>query len=65
MNLLKIYAFIFKFGGCYALWNYAEDPVIQAGGIFFFIGICLTSVDELENGNIMNNNKGVENDRRN
>ena len=54
MNLLIIFAFIMMFGGCYALWNYAEDPLIQAAGLFLFMGFCLSGVDDLRKDNKIN-----------
>ena len=45
--MTRVFAFIMKFGGCYALWKYTEDPIIQAAGIFLFIGFTLSEVDEL------------------
>ena len=47
MNMVRIFAFIFKFGACYALWRYSEDPIIQLAGIFLFVGISLAEVDRL------------------
>jgi len=57
MNLIRIFAFIFKFGGCYGLWNYTSDPLIQMAGIFLFVGFCLSEVDELRKDSIIKNNK--------
>jgi len=52
--MTKIMAYIFKFGGCYALFNYSEDVVIQMAGIFFFIGISISAVDNLPKDNKIN-----------
>ena len=54
MNMIRIFAFIFKFGGCYGLWNYTSDPLIQMAGIFFFIGITISAVDNLPKDNKIN-----------
>ena len=45
--MTKIMAYIFKLGGCYALYNYVDDVLIQMSGILFFIGITISAVDEL------------------
>ena len=52
--MTKIMAYIFKFGGCYALFNCSEDVVIQMAGIFFFIGISISAVDNLPKDNKIN-----------
>ena len=52
--MTKIMAYIFKFGGCYALFSYSEDVVIQMAGIFFFIGISISAVDNLPKDNKIN-----------
>ena len=57
MNMIRILAFIFKFGGCYGLWNYTSDPLIQMAGIFLFVGFGLSEVDELRKDSIIKNNK--------
>jgi len=49
--MTKIMAYIFKFGGCYALYNYSDDVLIQMAGIFFFIGITISAVDRLPKDN--------------
>ena len=54
MNMVKIFAFIFKFGACYALWRYTDDPLIQAAGVCLFIGISLSAVDDLRKDSIIN-----------
>tara|TARA_Y100000389_G_C17352250_1_gene459072 strand:+ start:846 stop:1019 length:174 start_codon:yes stop_codon:yes gene_type:complete len=57
MNMIRIFAFIFKFGACYGLWNYTSDPLIQMAGIFLFVGFSLSEVDELRKDSIIKNNK--------
>ena len=57
MNMIRILAFIFKFGACYGLWNYTSDPLIQMAGIFLFVGFSLSEVDELRKDSIIKNNK--------
>tara|TARA_B100000902_G_C27054581_1_gene785898 strand:- start:137 stop:301 length:165 start_codon:yes stop_codon:yes gene_type:complete len=54
MNMVRIFAFIFKFGACYALWNYTADPLLQVAGIFLFVGISLSEVDRLRKDSTIN-----------
>jgi len=54
MNMVRIFSYIFKFGACYALWRYTEDPIIQMAGIFLFVGISLAEVDRLRKDSTIN-----------
>ncbi len=63
MNLVKVFSYLFKGGACYYLFN-MDDMILVMTGVLLGLGFLLEAVDELRNGNIMNN-KGVENVRRN
>ena len=57
MNMVRILALIFKFGGCYGLWLVGSDmgdPVLQMAGIFLFVGISLGEVDRLRKDSTIN-----------
>ncbi len=63
MNLTRVFSYLFKGSACYYLFR-MDDMILMMTGVLLGLGFLLEAVDELRNGNIMNN-KGVENERRN